>query len=70
MLFGSILIPSKQFLTRFKFRPWKGVYCSNEFLESVCFANKIIIEILKTYRHYNICPVIETNITTEDHLKN
>ena len=34
-LFGSILIPSKQFLARFKYRPWKGVYCSNEFLESV-----------------------------------
>ena len=25
-LFGSLLIPSKQFIARFKFRPWKGVY--------------------------------------------
>ena len=69
MLFGSILIPSKQFLTRFKFRPWKGVCCSKEFLESVEYANHIIKELLKTYKKYKICPIIETNITTEDHLK-
>ena len=25
-LFGSLLIPSKQFIARFKFRPWKGVH--------------------------------------------
>jgi len=69
MLFGSILIPSKQFLTRFKFRPWKGVYCASEFLESVDFADKQIAKLLKTYKQYKICPLIETNITTEDHLK-
>jgi len=27
-LFGSLFIPSKQFITRFKFRPWKEVYIS------------------------------------------
>ena len=68
ILFGSILIPSKQFLNRFKFRPWKGVYCSNEFLESVNFANDLVAELLKIYKQYKIFPVIETNITTEDHL--
>ena len=69
-LFGSILIPSKQFLARFKFRPWKGVYCSGEFLESVDFANKIVLRLLETYKHNKICPLIETNIYTIDHLKN
>jgi len=68
ILFGSILIPSKQFLARFKFRPWKGVYCSNEFLESLDFANNIVEELLITYKQYKICPVIETNTATEDHL--
>ena len=68
-LYGSILIPSKQFLARFKYRPWKGVYCSNEFLESEEFANKIITNLLKTYKHNEILPLIETNISTEKHLK-
>ena len=66
--FGSILIPSKQFLARFKYRPWKGVYCSTEFLESVDFANKVLRKLLKTYMKYKIFPVIETKIISDDHL--
>tara|TARA_Y100001968_G_scaffold130533_1_gene119137 strand:- start:180 stop:1025 length:846 start_codon:yes stop_codon:yes gene_type:complete len=66
--FGSILIPSKQFLARFKYRPWKGVYCSTEFLESVDFANKVLTKLLKTYMKYKIFPVIETKIISDDHL--
>ena len=69
MLFGSVLIPSKQFLTRFKFRPWKGVYCSNEFLDSVDFADNLIKDLLKTYKQHKIFPIIETNVATEDHLE-
>ena len=69
-IFGSILIPSKQFLARFKYRPWKGVYCSSEFLDSVDFANKTVKNILLTYKQNNINPVIETGIYNEDHLKN
>ena len=67
-LFGSILIPSKQFLTRFKYRPWKGVYCSSQFLESVDFANSLIIKLLETYMMNKIFPLIETNISTEGQL--
>ena len=68
LIFGSILIPSKQFLARFKFRPWKGVYCSSEFLESVDIANNLVNKLLKTYKKYKISPIIETNISTEGHL--
>ena len=68
-LFGSILIPSKQFLARFKFRPWKGVYCSSEFLDSLDFANKIVKNLLKTYKMFKICPIIGTKISTVDELK-
>jgi len=67
-LFGSILIPSKQFLARFKYRPWKGVYCSTEFLESEEFAYKIITNLLKIYKLNEICPLIETNISSDKHL--
>ena len=68
-LFGSILIPSKQFLNRFKYRPWKGVYCSAEFLESVESANNVVIKLFKIYRSHNITPLIETNVSTEGQLK-
>ena len=34
-LFGSLLIPSKQFIARFKFRPWKGVYISEKYISSL-----------------------------------
>ena len=67
-LFGSILIPSKQFLARFKFRPWKGVYCSDSFLESVDFARNLVNKLLKTYKKYNICPIIESDVSTEEKL--
>ena len=68
--FGSVLIPSKQFLARFKFRPWKGVYCSDAFLESVDVANEETIKLLQTYKEYEINPVIETNTSNENYLNN
>ena len=68
--FGSVLIPSKQFLARFKFRPWKGVYCSDEFLESIDVANEETIKLLQTYKEYEIYPVIETNTSNENYLNN
>ena len=71
-LFGSILIPSKQFLARFKYRPWKGVYCSHEFLESVDFANDMVVKLLQIYSKYKICPIIETDVSNKkslDYLK-
>tara|TARA_Y100001968_G_scaffold298087_1_gene307712 strand:- start:2370 stop:3206 length:837 start_codon:yes stop_codon:yes gene_type:complete len=69
-VFGSILIPSKQFLARFKYRPWKGVYCSIEFLESLDFANNEVAKLFKTYKQFKICPIIETNTSSEYKLNN
>tara|TARA_B100000700_G_scaffold125376_2_gene140364 strand:- start:406 stop:1299 length:894 start_codon:yes stop_codon:yes gene_type:complete len=67
-LFGSILIPSKQFLARFKYRPWKGVYCSQYFLESVDSASNFINKLLRTYKKYDISPIIETDVSTKEKL--
>ena len=67
-LFGSILIPSKQFLARFKYRPWKGVYCSKDFLESVEFASIYIKNLLEIYKKHEIYPIIETDVSTQDKL--
>tara|TARA_B100000700_G_scaffold283563_1_gene336080 strand:- start:1118 stop:1957 length:840 start_codon:yes stop_codon:yes gene_type:complete len=66
--YGSILIPSKQFISRFKFRPWKGVYCSTEFLDSVDKGNYFIIKLLSFYQQNNITPIIETKTSNTKEL--
>ena len=63
-LYGSILVPSKQFLARFKFRPWKGVYLSQDFLNSLEFSSSITKKIYKFYCEENIIPLIETESCT------
>ena len=67
-LFGSVLIPSKQFLARFKYRPWKVVYCSKEFLESVDSASNLVTKLLKLYKKFDIFPLIETDVSNDDKL--
>ena len=59
-LYGSIFIPSKQFLARFKFRPWRGVFLSNDFLNSLEYSCLTTKEIYKIYCQNNITPLIET----------
>ena len=63
-IFGSLLIPSKEFISRFKFRPWKGVFISEKYLNSLddfCAFTKDLIEI---YLDNNICPIIETECSS------
>lgn len=68
-LFGSLIIPSKQFISRFKFRPWKGVYILPYYLKSlesfICFTKDLI----NFYIDNNICPVIETEFYSQKTLK-
>ena len=68
-LVGSILIPSKQFLARFKYRPWKGVYCSEDFLNSEEVAFNIVRKLLQIYRKNKINPIIETDLSTKMKIK-
>ena len=68
ILFGSFFIPSKQFLARFKYRPWKGVYCSDQFLDSVDFANNLVMNLLMIYKKYNILPLNETCVKNKSDL--
>ena len=63
-IYGSILIPSKQFLARFKFRPWRGVYLTQNFLNSLEHSTSITKEIYKIYDKNNIIPLVETECST------
>ena len=68
-IFGSLLIPSKQFIARFKFRPWKGVYIEGKYLNSLDDFYSFTKELINVYLDNNICPVIETEFTSKDKLE-
>ena len=67
-LFGSLLIPSKQFIARFKFRPWKGVYISEKFLYSLDDFNDFTRDLIYFYKSNNIIPVIESDFSSLEKL--
>ena len=65
-IFGSLLIPSRQFISRFKFRPWKGVYISDFYLNSLDNFYSFTKDLIEIYLYYDICPVIETDFCTKE----
>ena len=67
-LFGSLLIPSKQFLARFKFRPWRGVHISDKFLGSLDDFYGFTRNLVSFYKNNNITPVIETDFASSEKL--
>ncbi len=67
-IFGSLLIPSKQFISRFKFRPWKGVFISDKYLTSLDDFYSFTKDLYKFYIDNNIFPVIETECSSIDKL--
>ena len=68
-IYGSLFVPSKQFLARFKFRPWKGVFLSNDYLNSNLNAFQITKELLEFYNKNNICPLIESECCSKKQLE-
>ncbi len=67
-LFGSLLIPSKQFIARFKFRPWKGVHISEKCLSSLEDFYDFTRDLVCFYQNNNITPVIETDFASSEKL--
>ena len=67
-IFGSLLVPSRGFISRFKFRPWKEVFISEKYLNSLDNFNSFTQELIKIYLDNNICPVIETDFSSTEKL--
>ena len=67
-LFGSLFIPSKQFIARFKFRPWKEVHISENFLYSLENFFDFTRDLVSFYKKNNITPVIESDFSSSDKL--
>ena len=68
--YGSLLIPSRQFISRFKFRPWKGVYISDKNLNSLENFNSFTKDLIQIYFENDICPLIETDFSSLEKLEN
>jgi len=68
-IYGSLLIPSRKFISRFKFRPWKGVFISEKYLNSLDKFYEFTKDLIEIYLDNNICPVIETECSSIDKLE-
>jgi len=67
-LFGSLFIPSKQLIARFKFRPWKEVYISEKCLYALDNFFDFTTDLVSFYKNNNITPVIESDFSTSEKL--
>ena len=67
-LFGSLFIPSKQFISRFKFRPWKEVFISDKYLYALENFIDFTNDLVSFYKKNNITPVIESDFSSSDKL--
>jgi len=67
-LFGSLFIPSKQFIARFKFRPWKEVYISKKCLYALENFFDFTNDLVSFYKKNNITPVIESDFSSSEKL--
>jgi len=67
-LFGSLFIPSKQFIARFKFRPWKEVYISEKYLFALENFFDFTKDLVSFYKKNNITPVIESDFSSLEKL--
>ncbi len=67
-LFGSLFIPSKQFIARFKFRPWKEVYISEKYLYFIENFFDFTSDLVSFYKDNNITPVIESDFSSSQKL--
>ena len=67
-LFGSLFIPSKQFIARFKFRPWKEVYISEKCLYTLENFFDFSNDLVSFYKKNNIIPLIESDFISSNKL--
>jgi len=67
-LFGSLFIPSKQFIARFKFRPWKEVHISQKYLYALDNFFDFTSDLVSFYKNNHITPVIESDFSSSEKL--
>merc|ERR1712178_488710 len=64
-IYGSIFIPTPVFLEKFRVRPWKGVYCSKEYLKSEESSINFSKQLLNKYQQLKVTPLVESSVVSE-----
>lgn len=62
-------MPTKQLLAQMRYRPWNGVFLSDEYLGSVPAAEKITHRILQTYHNAGVVPLVESRVASSEDLQ-
>ena len=52
-----------------RYRPWNGVFLSEEYLSGVEAAEGITTSVLKIYGRYGVVPLVESNISSAVELR-
>lgn len=68
-VYGSLMLPSKRFLAQMRFRPWAGVFLSEEYLGSVEAAEAATLRVLRVYAQHSVVPLVETEVASEAELE-
>ena len=68
-MYGSVLVPSARLLAQLRFRPWRGVLLSQQFLGSVLGAEAAMLEVLQVYRRHGVVPLVESGVGGERELQ-
>lgn len=51
---GSIFLPTAKLIAQQKFRPWNGVYLSEQFLSGPSMATEIVTDIIRLYNEFQV----------------
>eukprot|EP00873_Tetraselmis_striata_P020924 jgi/Tetstr1/441188/TSEL_029445.t1 len=61
-LHGSIFLPSKQLLAQQRFRPWRGVFLSQEYLNDPEAAKRVTRQVVEVYNRFAVMPLVESAV--------
>mmetsp|Transcript_2008 Transcript_2008/g.2860 ORF Transcript_2008/g.2860 Transcript_2008/m.2860 type:complete len:397 (+) Transcript_2008:79-1269(+) len=66
IFYGSILIPSNTILNQMRFRPWNGVFLSEEYLSSTENANKITMKVIEVLASFGVRILVESRLGRQE----
>eukprot|EP01026_Neomeris_dumetosa_P058515 TRINITY_DN54529_c0_g1_i6.p2 TRINITY_DN54529_c0_g1~~TRINITY_DN54529_c0_g1_i6.p2 ORF type:complete len:279 (-),score=28.94 TRINITY_DN54529_c0_g1_i6:227-1063(-) len=68
-ILGSIFVANPRFLAQMRYRPWNGVFLSEEYLSTVENAHQITTKILEVYQEFEVTPIVESPVKSVQDLE-